>query len=506
MSPESPGPKHIGRYVLLDEIAAGGMASVHLGRLMGPVGFSRTVAIKRLHPQYAKDPQFVSMFLDEARLAARIRHPNVAATIDVDTRDGELFLVMEYVHGASFARLLHWCSEKHERAPVPIVLSIVIDILYGLHAAHEAKGERGEPLMIVHRDVSPHNVMVGKDGIARVLDFGIAKAASRTQTTREGHLKGKLSYMAPEQLSRGNVDRRADVFAASVVLWEALAGKRLFEGDDVGEIVSRVLGEPVDPPSRHASGIPSPLDAAVLKGLARDPGERFASAHEMASALETALAPARAAQVGAWVEQTAGDVLEEGSRRLAEIESGSAFDGGAPRPRAATVPTMQLEGGQLEGGQTAKAQGANTAAVHEVEQEGPTHPRNLSPAARSEIDAPPRPSARRRIGVLVLAVAAMALLTLAARWLRPATAPVPEGFAQPPPPATVSIAIGAASPEPIDSVLGAPTPSVTAQGPTRTPSTPARPAAGTRTHGKRDCDPPYFFDSEGVKRFKPGCV
>jgi serine/threonine protein kinase len=212
--PSEAAPRSIGRYVLYGEIASGGMATVHFGRLSGPAGFSRTVAIKRLHPQYAKDPEFVSMFLDEARLAARIRHPNVVTTLDVVTTGAEIFLVMEYVQGESLSRLLRAVRPMMTPADTRIVATIVSGVLHGLHAAHEARDEQGQPLRIVHRDVSPQNVLVGTDGVPRVLDFGVAKAAGRVQTTREGQLKGKLAYMAPEQV-RGEVTRVTDVYSAS---------------------------------------------------------------------------------------------------------------------------------------------------------------------------------------------------------------------------------------------------------------------------------------------------
>jgi len=197
-------PLIIGRYALFHELAAGGMATVHVGRLLGAAGFSRVVAIKRLHRHFASDPEFVSMFVDEARLAARIRHPNVVPTLDVVRTEDELFLVMEYVSGEALSRLLRATREKGVPVTPRIAVTIGAGLLHGLHAAHTAKGERGEPLEIVHRDVSPQNVIVGTDGIARVLDFGVAKARVRLQTTREGQVKGKLAYMAPEQLtSRG---------------------------------------------------------------------------------------------------------------------------------------------------------------------------------------------------------------------------------------------------------------------------------------------------------------
>ena len=193
-------PRIVGRYALYDSIACGGMASVHLGRLIGPAGFSRTVAIKRLHENYAKDPEFVAMLLDEARLAARINHPNVVSTLDVVAVGPELLLVMEYVAGESLSALIRTCQQTEHSPPIPVVVDIAIGMLNGLHAAHEATGEGGQPLNIVHRDVSPQNVLVGTDGVTRVVDFGIAKAIGRTQETRSGAIKGKPAYMAPEQL------------------------------------------------------------------------------------------------------------------------------------------------------------------------------------------------------------------------------------------------------------------------------------------------------------------
>jgi serine/threonine-protein kinase len=199
----APSPTIIGRYALFDRIAAGGMASVHLGRLFGEGGFTRTVAIKRLHAQLALDPDFASMLLDEARLCARIHHPNVVATLDVVSAEAELFLVMEYVVGESLVHLLRASEASPDRASPALVASVMSGVLHGLHAAHEATSDRGELLGIVHRDVSPHNVLVGVDGVARVLDFGVAKALGRVHTTEEGTLKGKVSYMAPEQISEG---------------------------------------------------------------------------------------------------------------------------------------------------------------------------------------------------------------------------------------------------------------------------------------------------------------
>ncbi|HTB74134.1 MAG TPA: serine/threonine-protein kinase [Polyangiaceae bacterium] len=322
MNRDPKAPVIIGRYALYDEIASGGMATVHIGRLLGPVGFSRTVAIKRMHANLAKDPEFVSMFLDEARLAARIRHPNVIGTLDVVALSGELFLVMEYIHGESLFRLMKTARDGGKPIPRPIASAILVGVLDGLHAAHEATNEREEPLAIVHRDVSPHNVIVGaSDGLARVLDFGIAKAADRTHSTRDGQIKGKLSYMAPEQLSSGAVDRTSDVYSASVILWEALTGARLFPGEsELKSMVMKVLSTEPDPPSRYVPDIPPELEALVMEGLAKDPATRTQTAREMARRLQKVVPVAPASDVAEWVQSMAGTVIGERARRVAIIE------------------------------------------------------------------------------------------------------------------------------------------------------------------------------------------
>jgi eukaryotic-like serine/threonine-protein kinase len=305
----------IGRYLLCDAIASGGMATVHLGRLLGPVGFSRTVAIKRLHPYFARDPEFVAMFLDEARLAARIRHPNVVSTLDVVVLQGELFVVMDYVHGEALSKMVR----ANGAVPPSIAASIIAGVLYGLHAAHEAKNDDGSALQIVHRDVSPQNVLVGIDGVARVVDFGVAKAVGRLQTTREGALKGKIAYMSPEQVSSDTIDRRTDVYAASVVLWEMLTGTRLFHADNEVRVLQQVLTGKIDPPSKHAA-IPRELDALVMKGLSHDANDRFATAWEMAEQIQR-IAFATPGQVSEWVQRIGAQTLAARAKMIADVES-----------------------------------------------------------------------------------------------------------------------------------------------------------------------------------------
>lgn len=312
----------IGRYAMCAEIAAGGMATVHLGKLLGPVGFSRVVAIKALHPQFARDPDFLSMFLDEARLAGRVRHPNVVSVFDVVAREGELYLIMDYVPGDTLARLARFARAEERDVPLAIAVSILIGALEGLHAAHEARDEHGHPLGIVHRDISPQNILVGTDGSARILDFGVAKAVGRMQTTRNDQLKGKLAYMAPEQLLRGPIDRGADVYAASIVLWELLTGHRLYQGESEIETFRLALEAEVRAPSEARPDLPTVLDAIVAKGLARKPSDRFATAREMARALEETGLAASLREVAGWVESVAHDTLAERAQRFAEVEQG----------------------------------------------------------------------------------------------------------------------------------------------------------------------------------------
>jgi serine/threonine-protein kinase len=315
----------LGRYVLFGELASGGMATVHLGRLLGPAGFTKTVAIKRLHAQFAKEPEFVSMFLDEARLVGRIQHPNVVSTLDVVQLQGEVYVVMDYVEGEALSRLLKACAERNDTVDPKLAASILCAALQGLHAAHESNDERGRPLGIVHRDVSPQNVLVGRDGIARVLDFGVAKARGRLQSSREGQLKGKLSYMAPEQVHGRAIDRRTDIYAASVMLWEVLTGKRLVSGDNEAAIIASVVKGEFSPPSQTAPWVPPALDAIVMRGLEQDPARRFQTAREMAIELDRAVEGAASAYgVGEWVERLAGDALKLRATRVREMESSSA--------------------------------------------------------------------------------------------------------------------------------------------------------------------------------------
>ena len=308
----SAGRQRVDRYELVGELASGGMATVFLARLTGVGGFQRFVAMKRLHPHLANEKEFVEMFLDEARIAARIHHPNVVPILEVGASPVGYYLVMEYIEGDTLARLLARASQRGQRLPVPIALRIALDMLSGLHAAHELRDDSSNPIHLVHRDVSPQNVLVGVDGIARITDFGVARAASRLTATRVGQLKGKIAYMAPEQAAgEESLDRRADVFAAGIVIWEQLAARRLFKAENEAATLSRVMSEPVPPLSAIVPGLSPKLSSVVMRALERDPNRRFATCAEFADALEGAVSGAEGIatprELAAYVTEVLGE-------------------------------------------------------------------------------------------------------------------------------------------------------------------------------------------------------
>ena len=274
--------------------------------------------------------------------------------------------------------------------PVPIAATIMVGVLHGLHAAHEARDERGDPLRIVHRDVSPHNILVGTDGDAHLIDFGIAKARGRMQVTRQGQIKGKLSYMPAEQLMGQGLDHRADIFAASIVLWESLTGQRLFQGVDDGDVYAKVLLGKVDPPSLHAKGLSPALDAIVLRGLARDRAQRYATAREMALAIEAAIPLAPPSHVGRWVEGLVGDSLAERTEQIAGIER--LVDAGADATSSALMTigagTSRPANQQNDGVVT----GARSTALSRMDRTSPTQPLGVGPAGMTDPTVVDRPA------------------------------------------------------------------------------------------------------------------
>ncbi|HLM74153.1 MAG TPA: serine/threonine-protein kinase, partial [Polyangiaceae bacterium] len=297
-----------GRYEIIRTIASGGMAVVHLGRALGVGGFERLVAVKVMHPHVASEPECVDMFLDEARLAARIRHPNVVGTIDVSEDELGVFLVMEYVEGPSFQAVLRELKKKKAERPLDVMLRIFIDALHGLHAAHELNDADGSPLNLVHRDVSPQNILIGVDGIARITDFGVARAETRLSTTQSGQIKGKFAFMAPEQVRMLPVDRRADVYAAGVLLWEVLTGKKLVEADNELAIITQILTQKWQLPHEVNEAAPRPLSDVCMRAMMASPDARYPTTAAFAEALEVAakeagIAVATARQVSTFIRE-----------------------------------------------------------------------------------------------------------------------------------------------------------------------------------------------------------
>jgi serine/threonine-protein kinase len=310
----------VSRYAVFDPIAKGGMASVCFGRLMGPSGFTRTVVVKRPHPELVKDPEFAAMFLDEARIASRVAHPNVVSVIDIIEERGEILLVMEYVHGEALSFLAK-AEPLRDPTHVRLFMNVVAGALTGLHAAHETRAEDGKPLGIVHRDVSPENILIGVDGVPRMVDFGIAKASNQAHRTAVGFVKGKMRYLSPEQAQGHAADRRTDIWAAAVVLWELLTKQRLFSGESTLETLMQVLEKPIPSPRELAPELSSPVAAAIMRGLERDRDKRYPTALAMAEALEAAVGLASARETGAWVAEVAQNRLAARRHVLDEIEA-----------------------------------------------------------------------------------------------------------------------------------------------------------------------------------------
>ena len=336
--------QQVGRYAIFDQIAAGGMARVHLARLTGQEGFSRVVAVKRMHRHLLENQEFKRMFLEEARLAARVRHPNVVPILDVLATSEELLIVMEYVHGVSVHSLMQASVKVKKNMPRPIVYSMILQMLHGLEAAHEAKDERGRPLGLVHRDVSPQNVLVGVDGIARVVDFGVARAMSAKQDTDPGVLKGKHSYMAPELVHGAPATRQADVFAAATLLWELIAGRKLFGGATEVERLNAVAKGNYPSPKQFARDLPPDVERVIVRGIAAKPSERYATALEMAIELESLHVAATPRVVGDWVATLAAEELAARMELIHQVETSGVSSVRqslpAPAPSPATAPAV----------------------------------------------------------------------------------------------------------------------------------------------------------------------
>jgi len=423
-----------GKYRLLGELGRGGMATVYLAAVEGPSRFTKLVVVKQLHPELAVELEFREMFLDEARLAARLSHPNIVQTYEVMEGDGKFLLVMEYLEGQPLSNVRSRLARK-KALGLPDQIRILCDVLEGLHAAHEATDWDGTPLSVVHRDVSPHNIFVTYEGLVKVVDFGVAKASTSSQRTQTGVIKGKISYMAPEQALGKKVDRRADVFAVGIMLWEAVAERRLWKDVPDPGIMHYLASDEVPKIAEFAPSAPAELLRVCDRALATNPEERFATAAEMRVALEQYLAtlPKRP-EVREFGVMLAEHFAEERAKIRAVIErqlsqgpllvTGEISAMGLPR-----LPTPELSGTSAAA-QTAAA----TPAAHQSLTPAPI-PTGATSLSMSSVVAPVEPIRTRNTPLVVsISAAALGLITLAAVivWRGPGPAVNPTGAAPPP--------------------------------------------------------------------------
>ena len=541
--------ERIGRYVLYPPIAAGGMATVHTARIATD-GMHRLVAAKRLHPQLSEDPEFVSMFHDEARIASRIHHPNVVPVLDVVTSGNELILVQEYVHGVPLSHLLKQANANEEPIPIHITIAIVTGVLAGLHAAHEVKDDDGKPLEIVHRDVSPQNILVSVDGVPRLLDFGIAKARTSTHHTREGVFKGKLAYMAPEQLKMDPIERTIDVYAMGVLLWELLVNRRIFDGrHELGFVTAVMCGEipkvlaalfdtRETVPEVRLDALAT-LEPIVTKAMSGEPRDRYPTADAMMRAIaETDVPSASVREVAAWVKRAGADYLDRREKTLAENEGSwrttsvraTTVSRGVVPPLPIATPASAVRPSPLPlKGSLPRPTPPPRPTPHRATPL--PRPSPLSPLAISEPPPPPSlspivtpaPVRQKRARDLSrvapwLIVAALFIVTGLVAGITTASRPTTSAsFAPaappPPPPPTFT-----AQPDPTP-FLQLPVPTVAPAvitTPARTHYAPPPPPAPqprwvapppppAKPSATADCNPPFFF--EGTKKvFKPACL
>ncbi len=406
------------RYAIDRKIASGGHATVYLGRGLAPMGFERPVAIKVCHPHLLEGVRRPEALVDEARIAAKIRHPNVVSTLDVVVHDDTVMIVMEYVDGLTAAGLVRAAGRSDRPIPLPIALRVVCDALAGLHAAHELTDDAGKPVGVVHRDVSPQNVLVSTDGHAKLADFGVYKGDGRlAPSTQTGELKGKLGYVAPEVYRGEPVSRLADVYAVGVVLWELLAGRRLFDEATHAGMMHRALEGRVPALASIRDDVPAELDGIIARAMALDPADRYATAEDLARAIESLpISAASSRAVGEHVRE-AMVVLGERSTRDASGPSGI-------RPASELLTPNEYE-------------------------------TPVQPTAG-------RPSTGKRVAIL-LALAVSIAIGVALVLLVPRNAPPAAANAQPAPvaaptaPIATTVAIAAPSPSP-DPVVSPPVP------------------------------------------------
>jgi serine/threonine protein kinase len=475
----SPSQKeYFGRYRLGPELGAGGMATVTFAVATGALGFARPVAIKRIHPGFPDEAGFCQALRAEAKIASRIRHPNVVPVLDVIEDGDDLGIVLEYVHGESLSSLLRAASARGDATPLGVATAILVDVLHGLHAAHTAVDDGGAPLHVVHRDVSPQNVIVGADGVTRVLDFGISKAANRASTTRDGNVKGKMRYMAPEQVG-GEVSPATDVYAAGLVLWEALVGRSPFDDvDHAGQLVARVLSGVSNPPSSSRSDVPPALDAIVVRALALGPSDRFPTAAAMAETIEATGIVASRSAVASFVDDYAREVLAARASVVALLERGMPLR---------ELPPLRPE--------SDKTSGAPVVRADDTSQRTWTKSSSIAVASLLGLCAVAAALASR--SALLEARPADAALVHET----PSAAPRADAAPVPQDPALSVLSVT----RPASSGPLAPLASVSPAGSARPPGKPRKASPSTGTASPPDCSVPYTVDANGDRHYRREC-
>jgi eukaryotic-like serine/threonine-protein kinase len=383
-------PERVGRYELLLPIGTGGMATVYLGRVHVVGEVYREVALKLMHPFiHAEGREAATSLIEEAKLAVRIRHPNVIPVVEVGEGPQGVFLVMEYVEGDTLSAINRVMRNENRTVPLPIAARIITDALAGLHAAHELKDDLGQPFHLVHRDFSPQNILVGVDGISRLTDFGIAKAAGRMGTTSSGVIKGKVSYMAPEQALGKKVDRRCDIWAAGVVVWELLVGRRLYKQDDQVATLLKIVSEAPPRVTTVRPDVPQVLDDLVAEALCVDVDKRIPSAAEFRRRLNEAWklcgGVAEAAEVGEFAAKVAATKLESRREQVTRVL----------RLRARIALVGENARASLAQDSTAHGGTPNDETTSAISASSMSQPSEVAGIHAAALIAPPRRSNRR---------------------------------------------------------------------------------------------------------------
>jgi len=416
-------PIQFGKYKLIQPLAQGGMAEIFLAKQQGPAGYEKTVVIKRVLSHYSAHPDFVAMFLDEARLAAQLSHPNIVQIFDFGEAEGSYYLCMEYLRGEDLNTIAKLAQRKGVAISAQVAAIVVAAACDALHYAHTLRSDDGEPLNIVHRDISPSNLFITYQGVVKVLDFGIARAEGKVVKTATGMIKGKLSYMAPEQAKGGDLDGRADVWALGTVLQELLTGKRLFwRGNDV-ESFRALLDEPIPLPSETNPNVPRELDEICVRALMRNPADRFDSAREMYAELDDFLSsrtyvPSQTL-LQSFMQELVGQEVIEG--KLKSGVSKAAKSGShqstppAPEETRAAPATASMRRSAVAEPRREPLRPAPAAAAR---RESPT-----SAAARPAPIASPPPRPTSRIGLISAGAAAGLVLFAAVAVLLPKRQP-----------------------------------------------------------------------------------